>query len=110
MASLRDAFLNHGAEIPCALDRRLQKIRSALALHGVRLSRRTLDCMWHYCAAMIGLSRISPADALDRAFAQKALPCILAEAPLACLAELKTLLAEMPRSQALLSQPLPILI
>ena len=110
LSALRAAFLSNEAELPHALERRLQNVRNALSMHGVRLSRRTLDMMWHYCAVMLDLGKISPGEALDRAFAQKALPCILAEARVDCLAQLKTILADMPRSLALLNQPLPILI
>ena len=110
MQALRDAFLKDVEELPPALERRLQKIRGELAVHDVRLSRRTLDLMWHYCGAMLASCRISAGEALDLAFAQKALPCILAEAPVACLAELKTMLSGMPHSLALLNQPLPIQI
>lgn len=110
LSALKAAFLSNEAELPHALERRLQNVRNALSMHGVRLSRRTLDMMWHYCAVMLDLGKISPAEALDRAFAQKALPCILAEAHVDCLAQLKTILADMPRSLALLNQPLPILI
>ena len=110
MQTLRDAFLKDVEELPPALERRLQKIRGELAVHEVRLSRRTLDLMWHYCGAMLSACRISAGEALDLAFAQKALPCILAEAPVACLAELKTMLSGMPHSLSLLNQPLPIQI
>ena len=110
MQALRDAFLEGVEELPPALERRLQKIRGELAVHDVRLSRRTLDLMWHYCGAMLASCRISAGEALDLAFAQKALPCILAEAPVACLAELKTMLSGMPHSLSLLNQPLPIQI
>ncbi len=110
MQALRDAFLKEVMELPPALERRLQRIRTELAAHDVRLSRRTLDMMWHYCGAMLAACRISAGEALDLAFAQKALPCILAEAPVACLAELKTMLAGMPHCQALLNHPLPIQI
>jgi len=64
--------------------------------------------MWRYCGAMLAAAKISAAEALDYAFAQKALPCILAEAPVECLADLKNILAGMPRSLALLEKPLPI--
>lgn len=110
METLRNAFISEDADLPPALERRLQKLRDALALHGVHLSRNTLDKMWHYCTAMLSLKQISASEALDYAFAQKALPCILAEAPVECLAQLKELLAGMPHSLALLDKPLPILI
>ena len=92
------------------MEKRMQQLRSALNLHHVRLSRHTLNQMWRYCAAMLAACKASPAEVLDLAFAQKALPCILAEAPVECLKELKTMLADMPRSLALLEAPLPILI
>lgn len=110
MQTLRDAFLADADELPAALERRLQKLREALAKHGVCISRHSLNMMWQYCAAMIALNKISAGEALDLAFAQKALPCILAEAPVECLADLKNILAGMPRSLALLDQPLPIQI
>ena len=91
-------------------EKRMQQLRTALNLHRVRLSRNTLDQMWLYCAAMLEASKASPAEVFDLAFSQKALPCILAEAPVECLKELKTMLADMPRSLALLEAPLPILI
>ena len=108
MDALRSALLSDAAELPPALERRLQKLRDALAQHGAYLSRRTLDLMWRYCAAMLALGKISAGEALDLAFAQKALPCILAEAPMDCLAGLSALLAGMPHSAALLDAPLPI--
>lgn len=108
--ALRAALLRNAKEIPEALNRRLQKLRDALAVHGVYLSRHSLKLMWHYCAAMLALSDLAPEEVLDMAFAQKALPCILAEAPLEALIELRALLAGMPRCLALLDAPLPIAI
>ena len=108
MEALRSAFLDDAMELPEALERRLQTLRDALVLDGVRLSRHTLDAMWRYCAAAVKLNRIAPGEALDLAFAQKALPCILAEAPIECLSKLKSLLSGMPHSLALLDKPLPI--
>ena len=110
MDALRAALLDDATELPAALEHRLQKIRDALALNGVRLSRRTLNLMWRYCAAAIKLNRVPAEEALDLAFAQKALPCILAEAPIECLAKLRTLLNGMPHSLALIDKPLPIQI
>ena len=110
LAQLREALLSNPAELPVALERRLQKLRTALARHGVRLSRRTLDLMWRYCGAMLSLAKISAGEALDLAFARKALPCILAEAPVECLIELEKLLSGMPHSLDLLRAPLPIQI
>lgn len=110
LSDLQAAFDPGDMELPAALERRLQGLRMALAAYDVRLSRHTLDLMWRYCTAMLATGKLSPAEALDRAFAQKALPCILAEAPVRCLVELKRLLAEMPHSLRLLDAPLPIMI
>ena len=107
MDALRNAFLTDAA-LPAALERRMQKIRDSLALHNVRISRHSLNLMWDYCAAMLAAAKISAGEALDYAFAQKALPCILAEAPVECLADLKNILAGMPHCLALLDKPLPI--
>ena len=108
--ALRRAFLSDAAELTPAMEKRMQQLRSSLGMHGVRLSRNTLDQMWRYCAVMLEISKASPAEILDLAFAQKALPCILAEAPVECLKELKGMLADMPRSRGLLEVPLPVLI
>ena len=107
---LRKAFLTEAAELSPAIEKRMQQLRTALNMHRVLISRNTLDQMWRYCAAMLEASKASPAEVFDLAFSQKALPCILAEAPVECLKELKTMLADMPRSLALLEAPLPILI
>ena len=109
MSALRSAFLVEEA-LPAALECRMQKIRDALVLHNVRISRHSLNLMWRYCSAMLAAAKISAGEALDYAFAQKALPCILAEAPVECLADLKNILAGMPHSLALLEKPLPIYI
>ncbi len=108
--ALEKAFLVDAAELSPAIEKRMQQLRTALSLHQVRLSRGTLDQLWRYCAAMLDACKASPAEVLDLAFAQKALPCILAEARVECLRELKTMLADMPRSLALLEAPLPIMI
>ncbi|MBQ8506290.1 MAG: hypothetical protein IJ466_02505 [Clostridia bacterium] len=110
VAALRSAVLVEDGELPAALERRLQKVRTALAQHKVRLSRGSLDAMWHFCTAMLATGKVSPGEALDMAFAQKALPGVLAEAPVECLVELKTILADMPRCIAMLDEPLPILV
>ena len=110
MAALEKAFLADDADMPESITLRLQKLRTALAKYGVCLSRRTLDLMWRYCIAMLNVGGIAPMDVLDMAVAQRALPCILAEAPIDCLRELPQLLSGLPESLALLKKPLPVLI
>ncbi|MBQ3574569.1 MAG: hypothetical protein IJA26_02800 [Clostridia bacterium] len=110
MHTLRDVFCIDAVEMPVALDRRMKKFRQDIARFGVRLSRNTLDQLWGYCSAMLALNKLPIDEVLDRGIAQKALPCILAEAPVECLKELPALLSGMPHCLALLKQPLPILI
>ena len=110
IAALRKAMLVENADLPLIMERSLQRLRGAFALHKVRLSRSTLDKLWHYCAAMLAATKLQPAEVLDWAVAQKALPCILAEAPVECLMDLKNILSDMPRCLALLDAPLPVLV
>ncbi len=93
-----------------AIQQKLAALRLSLAALGSRISRRALDRMWRYCSIMQHLEVTDEADALDRAFAQFALPTLLAEAKLECLAALPELLQDMPRCMALLKAPLPIMI
>ena len=110
MQALRDVFCIDAVEMPLALDRRMKKFRQDLAQYGVRLSRNTLDQLWGYCSAMLALNKLDVEEVLDRAIAQKALPCILAEAPVECLKNINYMLSGMPHCQKLLKQPLPIMI
>lgn len=110
VAALRSALPRPTDELPAIMERRLQKLRDALAMHKLRLSRNALDQLWRYCAAMLQLTTLAPEDVLDQALAQRALPCILAEAPVECLVEMKNLLSDLPRCRALLDMPLPILV
>ena len=110
MQTLRDVFCIDAVEMPVALDRRMKKFRQDIARYGVRLSRNTLDQLWGYCSAMLAINKLPAEEVLDRAIAQKALPCILAEAPVECLKDLGAMLSGMPHCQALLKQPLPIMI
>ena len=65
---------------------RMARLRADLAAHGVRLSRRTLDAVWNFCAVALPLLRErSPMRALDIALARRALPSVLSAAPLSAL-------------------------
>ena len=110
MDALRRAFLREEDAVPEVLEKKMQSLRNALKHYGVYLSRRTLDLMWKYCAAMVSTGVTTPEDAFDLAFAQRAMPCVLAQAPVECQADMKQLLSGMPRSLALLDEPLPIMI
>ena len=108
LASLRHAFLREDARVSPAAELKLREIREALNRHNVRLSRHTLNQMYRYCAAMQDGGFADGLRALDLAFAQKALPAVIADARIECLAELKDILAGLSACEKVLAAPLPI--
>jgi len=106
--ALRCAFAPTLAALPSNITKRMEKLRADLAVLGIRLSRGTLNALWRYCAAAIPLMPIEPSAVLDMALAQRAIPAILATAPVDALSALPKLLADLPRCKTLLEQPLPI--
>ena len=109
-AALRRAFAPILDELPEAQCRRMEKLRADLALLDVRLPRKTLDALWNYCAAAIPRMPLEPSAVLDGALAQRALPAVLASAPLDALAALPKALEDLPRCRALLESQLPVRI
>jgi hypothetical protein len=85
-------------------------MRRVLAENGVTISRRALDDTWRYCCAMAALTDITPEETFDLAVAQRILPALLVSAPLELLVQFKNAFGNMPHCQALLTQPLPVLI
>ena len=109
--ALREAFtVSTGDQPSPAVRQRFADLRLNLAALGGHISRRASDDMWLYCTLMQKLGVTNDADAFDRAFAQLALPTLLAEAKLECLAALANLMQDMPRCLALMNEPLPIMI
>ena len=108
LASLRRAFLREDARVSPDAELKLREIREALNRHNVRLSRHTLNQMYRYCAAMQDGGFADGLRALDLAFAQKALPAVIADARIECLAELKDILAGLPACESMLAAPLPL--
>lgn len=106
--TLKAAFAAKEEALPDALAERMDALRKALEVLGIVLSRRTLTALWNYCAAAIPLMNESPQSVLDRALAARAVPAMLASAPLDALTALPKLLEDWPRSKALFAQPLPI--
>ena len=106
--ALKCAFAPTLTVLPSNVVKRMEKLRSDLAVLGVRLSRGTLNALWRYCAAAIPLMPLEPSAVLDMALAQRAIPAILASAPVDALAALPKLLCDLPRCKTLLEQPLPI--
>ena len=106
--ALKSAFAPTLAALPANVTKRMEKLRADLAVLGIRLSRGTLNALWRYCAAAIPLMPIEPSSVLDMALAQRAIPSILAGAPVDALPALPRLLSDLPRCKALLDQPMPI--
>lgn len=105
--AIRRAF-HPATEIPGEVEARVHTLLERLKALGITLSARTLEDMHAYCAAAIPLMTGAPKKALDYAFAQRALPYILATARLDALKKLPELLCDMPVSLALLHCPLPL--
>ena len=95
-------------DVPGEIAERMKLLRARLAEAGVLLSRRALNDMYAYCAAVSPLMTCSPLEVLDYAFAQRAMPTILASASLDALHALPQLLPDMPRSLGLMVAPLPL--
>ena len=111
--ALRQALLPQlSGAVPEALTEKMQTLREELAKMDILISRRALDDAWNYCAIMsLHLEgSANAAEILDMAVAQRILPALLAFAPLEGLIRLPALLKDMPICQALLRQPMPILI
>ena len=87
-------------------------LREALASKGASISQRALQDAWGYTGIMCGAlgEEADPMSILDLAVAQRVVPSLLADAPLEALAALPDLLTDLPRSRALLDQPLPVMI
>lgn len=107
-AALKKLFCPEAKHISSQVSAKLAALRKALAIHGIAISRRTLDAMWSYCAAVTPYMSIAPMEVFDMAFAQRALPAIIAGAAPEALHALPGLLKDMPRSLALLKEPLAI--
>lgn len=113
LKALRDEARKMADEyVPETLNTVMENLRRLLAEHGVTLSRRTLDDTWYYCGAMNGLLQgtVTVERIFDRAVAQRILPALLASAPIEALVALKAFIKNMPHCQALLTQPLPIVV
>ena len=107
METFRKVF-DTSRDVPGEILERMKLLREKLGAVGVRISRRALDDMYDYCAAVTPLMTCPPIAVLDYAFAQRAMPAILACANLDALHALPELLPDMPRSLNLMLAPLPL--
>lgn len=107
-AALDALFVPDTHGIAQQVTRRMHTLRDELAKHDVLLSRRTLDGLWHFCAAVTPHLSLTPLETFDLAFAQRALPIVISMAGVELLHALPDILEGMPRSLELLKQPLAI--
>ena len=107
MATLKKVFAP-GADVPGEVIDRVRVLREKLAANGMHLSRRTLTDLYNYCSAALPYMRCTPLEVLDWAFAERAMPGLLATASLDGLHVLNKLLPDMPRSLALLTSSMPL--
>ena len=108
-AALENIFRPHPEAVTEEARERMARLRADLAAHGVRLSRRTLDAVWNFCAVALPLLRErSPMRALDIALARRALPAVLSAAPLSALKALPEMVTDLEECRKLLESPLPI--
>ena len=108
-AALENIFRPHAEAVTEEVRERMARLRADLAAHGVRLSRRTLDAVWLFCAAAAPLLRErSPMQALDMALAHRALPALLSSAPLEALKAMPEMVTDLEECRKLLERPLPI--
>ena len=96
------------APLPAEVVSRFAALEGRLETLGIRLSPRTRSDMYAYCAAVIPLMTGTPLEALDRAFAQRALPFLMATAQPDVIKALPDLLCDMPISISLLNQPIAL--
>jgi len=107
LATLKKVFAP-GADVPGEVIDRVRVLREKLAANGMYLSRRTLNDLYNYCSAALPYMRCTPLEVLDWAFAQRAMPGLLATANLDGLHILNKLLPDMPRSLSLLNSSMPL--
>lgn len=106
--ALKALFPLAGRGVAPQVARAMETLRAGLDAYGVHISCRALDSMWTYCATVTPHMDMSPMEVFDLALSQRALPAILACAPMEALHAMPQLLKAMPRSLKLLRQPLAI--
>ena len=99
-------------ELPEAIVRRMEAFCRKAADLGAEVSRRALTDAWLYCSAMLGClgGDADPEALLDLALSQRVLPSLIAAAPAKALSAICDMTRKLPRCQALLTQPVPIMI
>ncbi len=107
LAALRDVAALSG-ELPEALTDRLSKLRQSLKGLHCAMDRRTLSELWTYCAVLRNLMTAPDVEVLDGGLSRRAIPAMLASMEVDALHELPKLLADLPKSLALMDQPLPL--
>ncbi len=107
--ALQNIFLPRAEAVTDEARERMARLRADLAERGVRLSRRTLNAVWNFCAAISPLLRERSAmQALDIALARRVLPAVVSAAPLEALRALPEMVTDLEECRKLLESPLPI--
>ena len=96
------------SEISPEVQDRMMTLRRKLADMGVYFSARALSDMHRYITAVQPMMTCAPMQVLDYALAQRAIPYVLATAPVAVLHALPELIADMPMCLHLMEQPLAL--
>lgn len=107
MDALKKLFVPQ-SEISHEVQDRMMTLRRKLADMGVYFSARALSDMHRYITTVQPLMTCPPMQVLDYALAQRAIPHVLATAPVAALHELPKLLTDMPMCLHLMEQPLAL--
>lgn len=107
MDALKKLFVPQ-SEISPEVQDRMMTLRRKLADMGVYFSARALSDMHRYITTVQPMMTCAPMQVLDYALAQRAIPHVLATAPVAALHELPKLLADMPMCLHLMEQPLAL--
>ena len=107
MDALKKLFVPQ-SEISPEVQDRMMTLRRKLADMGVYFSARALSDMHRYITTVQPMMTCAPMQVLDYALAQRAIPHVLATAPVAALHELPKLLTDMPMCLRLMEQPLAL--
>ena len=106
--ALNALFTPDNKHISAQVTAKMAALRKALGEYDVKISRRTLDALWVYCGSVTPHMSLTPLEVFDLAFAQRALPAILASAGPEALHALPEILEGMRCCLDLLKQPLAI--
>ena len=97
------------AELPREIECRLDALLDALEELNLRVTRRTLNDVYAFCACAMPLMGVSPAKVLDRALCMRVLPYLMAVCPEKSLKGLYAAFEKFESCRELFDCPLPLL-